>query len=200
MTARQLKPELFMVLRQNRHANAALFERFAANATMQPSSIVAHEFLSLLTTPLLSRFFNLAMNQGDAWADITLSRIAAVVGDTVPEVWDMELSQTKTLAIWQTLRDSVPVRLGDLMRDPSNRHDTLACVPLLLKRGQEEILVPDNDTLLRDGDRILFCGEAHTRRQQALGLHDYNMLNYLLTGNQAPGGLVWRRLAKIAKS
>jgi Trk K+ transport system NAD-binding subunit len=200
MTARQLKPELFMVLRQNRHANAALFERFDANATMQPSSIVAHEFLSLLTTPLLSRFFSLALNQGDAWADVTLSRIAAVVGDTVPEVWDLELSKTHTLAIWQTLTDGATVRLGDLMRDPSNRQDTLACIPLLLKRGREEVLVPDNDTPLHDGDRILFCGEAHTRRQQALGLHDYNMLDYLLTGNEAPGGLVWRRLAQLAKS
>lgn len=200
MTARQLKPDLFMVLRQNRHANAALFERFAANATMQPSSIVAHEFLSLLTTPLLSRFFSLALNQGDAWADVTLSRIAAVVGDTVPDVWDLELSKTKTLAIWQALQEGATVRLGDLMRAPSNRHDTLSCVALLLKRNREEVLVPDNDTRLHDGDRILFCGEAHTRRQQALGLHDYNMLNYLLTGNEAPGGLVWRRLAGTGKS
>jgi Trk K+ transport system NAD-binding subunit len=195
MTARALKPQLFVVLRQNRDANAALFQRFAANATMQPSSIVAHEFLSLITTPLLSRFFNLALNQDDAWADVALSRIAAVVGDTVPEVWDMELSQTQTLAVWQALGEGATVRLDDLMRTPSNRHDKLACIPLLLKRDQEEILVPDSDTPLRDGDRILFCGEAGARRQQALGLHDYNMLNYLLTGNEAPGGLVWRRLA-----
>ena len=200
MTARQLKPELFVVLRQNRHANASLFQRFNANATMQPSSIVAHEFLSLLTTPLLSRFFSLALHQGDAWADVTLSRIAAVVGDTVPEVWDLELSKSQTLAVWQTLRDGAAVRLGDLMRDPSNRQDKLACIPLLLKRGREEILVPGNDTSLHEGDRILFCGEAHTRRQQSLGLHDYDMLNYLLTGNQAPGGLIWRRLAGTGKS
>jgi Trk K+ transport system NAD-binding subunit len=200
MTARQLKPELFMVLRQNRHANAALFQRFEANATMQSSSIVAHEFLSLLTTPLLSRFFSLALNQDDAWADVTLSRIAAVVGDTVPEVWDLELSQTKTPAIWQILEEGATVRLGDLMRNPSNRHDELACIPLLLKRGREEILAPDSDTPLHGGDRILFCGEAQAHRQQALGLHDYNMLNYLLTGNEAPGGLVWRRLAGIGKS
>ncbi|MDP1925452.1 MAG: NAD-binding protein [Thiobacillus sp.] len=199
MTARQLKPGLFVVLRQNRHANAALFQRFAAQATMQPSSIVAHEFLSLLTTPLLPRFFNLALQEGDAWADVTLSRIAAVVGDTVPEVWDRELSKTETLAIWQALSEGQTLRLGDLLRSPSNREENLACIPLLLKRGGEEILVPDSDTPLLDGDRILFCGEAHTRRQQALGLHDYNTLNYLLTGNQAPGGLVWRRLAGAGK-
>ncbi|OYW39928.1 MAG: hypothetical protein B7Z35_02470, partial [Hydrogenophilales bacterium 12-61-10] len=121
MTARQLKPGLFIVLRQNRHANAALFERFAAHATVQPSSIVAHEFLSLLTTPLLPRFFSLALHQGDAWADIALSRIAAVVGDTVPEVWVRELSKTGTLAIWQALGEGRTVLLGDLLRSPSNR-------------------------------------------------------------------------------
>jgi hypothetical protein len=38
------------------------------------------------------------------------------------------------------------------------------------------------------------------RRQQALGLHDYNTLNYLLSGNQAPGGLVWRKLAQRGKA
>ena len=163
MTARQLKPGLFIVLRQNRHANAALFERFAAQATMQPSSIVTHAFLSLLTTPLLLRFFNLALQQGDAWADVTLSHIAAVVGDTVPEVWDRELSKTETLAVWQMLEEGATLRLGDLLRIP-------------------------------------FCGEAHTRHQQALGLHDYNTLNYLLTGNQAPGGLIWRKLAERNKA
>jgi voltage-gated potassium channel len=200
MTARQLKPELFVVLRQNRQANAPLFQRFDAQSTMQPSSIVAHEFLSLLTTPLLSRFFGLAQQQGDAWADVTLSRIAAVVSDTVPEVWDRELSKTHTLAIWQMLNEGRTVRLGDLLRNPTHREETLACIPLLLKRGREEILVPDNDIPLLEGDHILFCGEAHTRRQQALGLHDYNTLNYLLTGNQAPGGLVWRKLAGDGKS
>jgi Trk K+ transport system NAD-binding subunit len=200
MTARQLKPELFVVLRQNRHANAALFQRFAAQATMQPSSIVAHAFLSLLVTPLLSRFFSLALRQGDAWADVTLSRIAAVVGDTVPEVWDRELSKDQTPAIWQMLREDATLRLGDLLRSPAQREENLACVPLLLKRGREAILVPDNDTLLREGDRILFCGEARTRRQQALGLHDYATLNYLLTGNQAPGGLIWRTLARPGKA
>ena len=200
MTARQLKPGLFIVLRQNRHANAALFERFAAQTTMQPSSIVAHEFLSLLTTPLLPRFFSLALHQGDAWADVALSRIAAVVGDTVPEVWVRELSKTGTLAIWQALNEGRAVRLGDLLRSPSDRNAQLACVPLLLKRGNEEILVPDNEMALLDGDRILFCGESQTRLQQALGLQDYSMLDYLLTGNQAPGGLVWRKMAGHGKA
>ncbi len=199
MTARQLNPGLFTVLRQNRHANAALFQSFRADVTMQPSSIVAHKFLSLLTTPLLSRFFALAQSQNDAWADVLISRIAAVLVDTVPEVWDVELSQIQTLAVWQALRDGKQLLLGDLLRNPADRQAELTCLPLLLSRGQEEILIPDNDTRLRDGDRILFCGEARARRQQALGLYNYNVLSYLMTGRDAPGGTAWRWLEGVSK-
>ena len=49
------------------------------------------------------------------------------------------------------------------------------------------------------GSGDLFCGDVQARREQSLGLHDYNMLNYLLTGNEAPGGLVWRKLAGSGK-
>ena len=194
MTARQLNPELFMVARQNRFANAALFQGFAADITMQPASIVAHEYLSLLTTPLLARFLALTRAHDDAWADELISRIVAVVNDSVPEVWDIELSRLGTEAVWQALRDGTPVRLGDLLRDPAQRDDTLPCIALLLHRSREELPLPDTDTPLRSGDRVLFCGNRAARRQQALGLHNYNILDYLLSGRDVLGGTLWRWL------
>ena len=69
MTARELKPDLFVVIRQNRHANAPLLERFGAHVTMQSADIVGHEFLSLITTPLLSRFFNKCKERSNDWAN-----------------------------------------------------------------------------------------------------------------------------------
>lgn len=200
MTARQLNPKLFMVARQNRHANAALFRSFAADITMQPASIVAHEYLSLLTTPLLARFLALTRAHDDAWADELISRIAAVVNDNVPEVWDIELSRLGTEAVWQALRDGTPVRLGDLLRDPARRDDALPCIALLLHRSREELPLPAADTPLRSGDRVLFCGDRAARRQQALGLHNYNILDYLLNGRDALGGTLWRWLDKRGAS
>lgn len=195
MTARQLNPKLFIVLRQNRHANEALFQRFHANATMQPSRIVAHEFLSLLTTPLLSRFFNLAHGRDDAWSDVLLSRIAAVVGDSVPDVWDVELTRNRTPAVWQHSQNGAPLVLGDLLRDPANRQDNLACIPLLLVRQGESILAPENDVTLQLGDHLLFCGDAHARHQLALTLYAPNTLHYLLTGADNRGSGIWHWLA-----
>ncbi len=198
MTARQLNPGLFTVLRQNRHANAPLFQRFRASVTMQPSSIVAHEFLSLLTTPLLSRFLSLVREHDDAWVDVLLSRIAAVLENTVPEVWDVEPAEAQCEAIREAMREGTPVPLQVLMSDPIDRSQTLACIPLLLKREETAILMPEPDTLLRPGDQLLFCGERHARNQQALGLFNFNVLSYLLTGVDAPGGRIWRWFERVA--
>lgn len=190
MTAKTLKPDLFMVLRQNRQANAALFKRFGAHVTMQSADIVGHEFFSLLTTPLLSRFLTRCKDQPNEWANELLSRIAAVVGETVPEVWDVELSATNAVAIDQAMNQKIEMTLRDLIRDPADREAALPCIPLML--GNSEALLPDLDTPLFPGDRILFCGGRGARGKQALMLRNLKVLNYLLTGTDMPGGWFWQ--------
>jgi len=194
MTAREPNPGLFTVLRQNRHANELLFQHFRANVTMQPFRIVAHEFLSLLITPLLSRFFSLARSRDDAWVDVLISRIAAVLENTMPDVWDVEVSRSQTEAVWEAIRDGTSVPLQALLRNPAGRDETLACIPLLLKRGDTEILMPEPDVLLQVGDRLLFCGERQARHLQSLCLYNFGVLGYLLTGQDAPSGTIWRWL------
>jgi voltage-gated potassium channel len=56
MTAKEVNPELFVVVRQNRVANEVLFDAYDADFTMVPSRIVARECLALITSPLLRAF------------------------------------------------------------------------------------------------------------------------------------------------
>ena len=128
-----------------------------------------------------------------------ISRIAAVLEHTVPEVWDVEFSSSQTEAVWEAMRDGTPVSLQAFMVHPTDRSEALACIPLLLKRGETETLMPDPETLLQAGDRLLFCGERQARNLQSLGLYNFNVLSYLLTGQDAPGGKVWRWLERLAK-
>ncbi|HRH81377.1 MAG TPA: NAD-binding protein [Thiobacillaceae bacterium] len=200
MTARELKPELFMVTRQNREANTPLFKRFGAQMNMQPSVIVAHEFLARLTTPLLARFLDLARRQDEAWANPLISRIAAVSEETVPEVWDVEIGPEQSIAPWQVLNEGGHLAIQDLMRDPYDYQRGLACLPLLIQTGTGEGLLPEEDLPLTAGDRLLFCGTRGARRRQALALRNINVLTYLLTGRDAPGGWAWQRLAGARKS
>lgn len=195
MTARQLNSRLFMVARQNRRANDALFQRFNAHITMQPSHIIAHEFLSLLTTPLHSRFLALARDQGNDWANELMSRIIALVSDSVPEVWDVGMSR-RQVGVWQLLNEDWRITLGELLHEPTRRDARLPCVPLLLKRNQTYLLLPDESELLQPNDRILFCAPAGVRQRLVMSLRDRNLLTYVLTGRDMPGGTLWRWLER----
>ena len=199
MTARELKRDLFMVVRQNRQANAPLFKRFRAHMTMQPSHIVAHEFLSLLTTPLLARFLNLAMAQKEDWANELLSRIAAVCEDIVPDVWDVDITREQAIAPWQAIREGGHLVLQDLLRDPYDFRNTLPCVPLLILTASGEGLLPEDDLHLTLGDRILFCGTRGARKQQGLALRNINVLTYIRTGRDVPQGWAWSKYGSAGR-
>ncbi|WP_273703371.1 potassium channel protein, partial [Candidatus Accumulibacter vicinus] len=73
MTAKEVNPDLFVVLRQNRVANQILFDAYDADFTMVPSRIVARECLALITSPLLARFLKLAR----AWPESRAADLAS---------------------------------------------------------------------------------------------------------------------------
>lgn len=89
--------------------------------------------------------------------------------------------------------------LDSRTRNPTDRDEELACIPLLLKRDETETLMPEPATLLQEGARLLFCGKRQARTLQALGLYNFNVLSYLLTGKDAPGGKAWRLLERLGK-
>jgi len=192
MTARELNPELFVVLRKNLRRNDPLFNAFGADFTMQPSNILAHECLAILTTPLLSRFLALCRVQDNDWGNQLISRLSAVIGETTPDNWDVHITPVRAPAICRQLIRKKQVRIKQLLCDPANRLDILATLPLLLVRKQRVMLLPDDDTTLKKGDQILFCGDAEAARRQVLTLYNDNALSYVLFGREAPGGSVWR--------
>jgi hypothetical protein len=78
------------------------------------------------------------------------------------------------------------------MRDPSDRDRMLRCIPLLLERDGESMLMPDEGIVLREDDRILFCGSHRAGKRIGWALQNVHSLNYLRTGESRPQGWIWR--------
>lgn len=87
MTAYELNPKLFVVIRKTRRHNGTLFKEFDADITMQPTEIIAHECLAHMITPLLAQFLALVRNQSNQWANKLISSLVEVVGEAVPQTW-----------------------------------------------------------------------------------------------------------------
>lgn len=193
VTAKEVNPKLFVVVRRNRQWNRILFEAFGADLEMVPSEIVAHECLAVLTTPLLSRFLAIVKQQDDAWADAVVDRLQRCAGTRVPATWTVELNARSALAVdWHLRRRKLT--LARLMRNPGNRGEWLDCHPLLLVRLGGEILLPKPTTRIEARDRILFAGTSHAASLQALVLSNRNAADYVLMGREATGAWVWEGL------
>lgn len=203
MTAREMNPELFVVIRKNRRYNEPLFEHFNADITMQPSDIIAHECLAHMISPLLAQFLALARNQTNAWANQLISHLVSTVGENVPETWAITIDAHHAPAVDNLLSRGMTITLDSLTRDPSNRELKLEIVPLLLLRGNKPMLQPESYIPIKYGDKILFCGRPNAKDALPLILSNPKALSYILDGKEIADGIIWRwissKLSSISK-
>lgn len=196
LTARELNPDLFTVARQCRGHNQPIFEAAELDLVLDAGTIFTREVLGIITTPLLERFLELTLEQDDDWANVLVSRISALVGDDLPDTWDLPVGHRSAPALLEALADGRTVTLGHLLTDPRDRERWLPALPLLLKREEEHRLLPEEDTPLQPGDRILFCGRGFAARLMDWPATDHGVLTYVTTGADRPGGLIWDWLAR----
>lgn len=194
MAARKLKPGIFLILRQNRAENRALFESFGAAMTMVPSEIVATECIALLRARLLSSFLGLAAARDNDWAAGVVARLAPVAGQGSPEVWSCTLRPSEAPGLLDAMARRGPARLDDLGRSISDRAERLDCLPLMLVRGPDRIELPPATTELRPGDALLFAGRGAARRAMQQTLLNANTAEYVLTGRDRPSSVLARLL------
>lgn len=192
MTARELNPDLFVVLRRNRRRNVVLTDAIRAHLTMQPSSVVVHACLAVLTSPLLARFLAATRERDNQWCNELLARIAGVTGEHAPESWTVLVDGRGAPAVEATLHE-MAVTLDALCTDPQDRTKRLPVIPLALERDGELRLLPPGEDRVRAGDHVLFCGRGRGRRKQSVVVANVNVLRYVVAGEDVPGGWVWRR-------
>ncbi|MFZ1412155.1 MAG: NAD-binding protein [Micropruina sp.] len=194
ITARELKPDLFVVTRQNQNSNAPLFKAFEHDLAMVPSRIVAREFLALITTPLLARFLAAIPNRDEAWCTALIKRLARVNRHRVPEVWSVKLASSQAEAIRGALVAGHRLTAGTLLTDPYERAHRTRGVLLMVARGSQVFPLPDHDFQLQRGDELLFAGSEQARRRIDLVATNENVLNYVRGARDGAGGWLWQWL------
>ncbi len=192
MTAREVKPDLFIVARKNKEANQQVFDALNADVIMRPSQILADEIRNHLTAPLLMQFIDIIRRQDRQWSWGLLSRLYLEIGmQTTPDIWELKISGDQAPEVIEALERDRFVSLQWLLGRGRQEFRKIVVIPLLLLRGDESMLLPAADTLLQEGDRLLFCGGGKAYQRMRAMLQDY----YIFSGNDPTGGLLGRWLA-----
>jgi len=201
LNARAMNPEIFLVVRQNRHRNEALFNAAGADLIMQPSMVSARRILFSLIAPLLKPFFERVresrVDSEDGFLESLFRELRGAVGSDVrPRIWTVDVSDETTSALADAIRDAGPVSLADILKDPSDRGRRLACVALVAKSGDEVRVMPELSQSLELGDQILFCGRNGTDHLLDATLNNEYTLRYLMTGVDEVRGIFMRWMAR----
>lgn len=192
MTAKMLNADLFIIGRQTQSVHEPLFSTVGAHIIANPTQIIAHDILSRVVTPLTAEFLRQIRSYDHAWASILVSRIAGVVSDEVPHIWQVRINRLDTPAVRALLRSGGRVTLREILEDTTHRYPTLRCLPLLIKRGDQWMVAPELSTPLEPHDRVLFCGDSSARHQLQNTLDHDSILHLARTGKSAPDGALWR--------
>ncbi len=145
-----------------------------------------------MLTPLLAEFLTLVRDQDNQWANSLISKLVNVVGEIVPETFAVTINAKNAPAVNEYIQSGMLVNLGNLVQDPINRERDLKLVPLLLVRDEVSLLVPDKETVIVEGDRILFCGTYDAKVALPASINNNKTFNYIMSGKEVPDSIVWR--------
>lgn len=194
MTAKAIKQDIFIVARQNQLVNHALYDATNADLIMRHREIIARKIRVIFLAPLLLKFLDMAIKCDNEWANITISRLSAVIGESRPHLWTVLINQDDAPAIASALLHGRVINIGHITQHPAAKNKKLRCVPLLLIRDDRQILLPENDIEIRAFDRILFCGSRDVKISMRWTLNVMSSLNYVMTRQNEPESYVWRTI------
>jgi voltage-gated potassium channel len=194
MMAKKLNPTIFVVARQNQSASDVLFDCFHADFVMVHTRIAAQECISIITTPLLSRFLNAIRLADEHWCRQLATRLENTCNGAVPDIWDIQITPKNSPAAYDALSRNRALKVGQLLRDNADVEATFPVIVLMVERLGELFLLPDNDFLLRPDDAVLIAGQNFVRSALNLTLQNVNAMHYILTGEDRRGGWLWQYL------
>ncbi|HHJ38618.1 MAG: hypothetical protein AXA67_04060 [Methylothermaceae bacteria B42] len=199
INARGLHPDIFMIVRQNRHHNEIAFSAANADIIMQPSLVTARRILFMLQAPLLRPFFLFLLQtyqDNPQFMETLFQRLKAVFGKAKPHLFTLNLVPENVSALATAWGQGAEIKLGDILRDPRDRTSRLPIVPFVLRKGQKLIFLPDDNVILEERDQLLLCGTELAFRLLDASLNNIYMLFYLVTGREMPRGYFMRWLRR----
>ena len=190
--ARQVNPDIYVILRQNDDHSAMLFQALQPDMLMVPSVMVAQQCLAAMTSPMLSRMHEHLLTMP---AD-SVHRLLANLPHQDTHIWEVFLNFDEAPAMFALFCQDQQIKLSDLLRDNRERDRRMESYVVALLRGGKFIAAPDEESLvLLPNDRLLMAGAASSQYRLALTLRDERVLTYVLDGIDRPDGWIWRWFA-----
>lgn len=195
MTARHLKPNLFLAARQNQESNRLIFENAEIDSVMESSRLVMWHMMPLITQPRLAQFLRLARHQDEAWGQQLIERLSSL-SDLVPATYLIKMNEYKAPAVIAHLQSGSILRLQELFVKDPEIPDKAVALPLMLIRDGKEEMLPKLSTAIKNGDIFLMASNDSVREQVQHTIRNEQDFHYVIHGEEKPVSIVMDMVKK----
>lgn len=190
--ARVSNPDLFIAVRQYAHGNMPMVKALDFDSVFTPTVLVAQEVLARLSAPHLWRFMLLVSEADEQWSEALLERLEASCGSRSPRLRSVVIDEKEAPAVVRWLRAGHELAVGGLVSGSSGPNTPTAAVLLMMARDGQDVLTPDEDTLLREGDVLLIAGRSVAFDDVDELLNHDSTVAFVATGKYPDDTWVWR--------
>ena len=194
MAAKRINPDIYTVARENRINDAVVFKAAKIDRVITIETLMVKKTYNTLARPLADRFIRLINYRGEEWGRRVVEQMKQNIGNN-PDTFETVIDESHAFALVRHMRESgeeVPYDVLCRRRDDRSKRNPLLI--LYVKRGEEEILLPEPDLPIKIGDRILMAGERDSFEDVEYIMENINELCYVLTGEECTQSLVSRFL------
>jgi len=189
MLARKHNPDIYTVARENSLSDLNVFQAARIDRNYILDEIIADKTYNYLARPLANAFIRQLNKKDDNWGKAIVDRILTKLG-TRGYLCEMSVTENEAFALHEALQEGVEVPLRVLKRSREDWRRQSALIFLLIKRGEQIIILPDDDFTIQEGDAMLVACNRQSEEDLAYILNNVYELHYVMYGRELMTGLL----------
>ena len=182
MCVNAINPDIFTIVRQNRHENQIVFDATNADLVLQSSLTTARRVLKHLISPQVQMFLDHLREQGEDICAQAVERLQSLIADQRPHLWHFKINAAEATALSEYLHSGKTLTLGQLRRDPHQLDSSIACMAFTIRRDGEYLMLPPDSEPVRLDDDILCCGTEGGEKMLSATMNNSYTLDYPVSG------------------
>ena len=188
LTAQKLNPDLYLIARENTMKEVSIFEAANIDWLFMIEKILINKTSLQLANPLKHLFLQKIIYKDEMWGNALVNLLKSQLGDN-PKLMNLTITQERAYALYNEIEAGESINIDILLKSLSDWTQYHKAIPLLLKRKEQEILLP-HDEILELGDQILFACDEESREEIEYIASNMYDLHYIRTGEEKQNWLL----------
>ena len=184
MAAKRINPKIYTVARENRLNDNIVFKAAKIDRIIMIETLMVKKTYNIIARPLADRFIRLMGYRGEEWGSCVINLLKEHINNN-PETMETVIDENHAYALVKHLKEEkeeVPYSILYRRRDDCSKSNTLLI--LYIRRGEDEILLPDPTLPIQVGDEVLIAGTKDAFEDVEYILENIYELYYVLKGKE----------------